>query len=161
MIFSRDEAFQQLRDEGVVFTFRTNRRENGPVWIRRSRTGPKAFDAHIVSGSLNVTPHPEILSRLVEKSGFASVEKWREAIHNVHGEDVTGDLYKVYRQEAYEAYRQELKEKFPQPTCPECGSKVREKTRKKQPHETRGFGTESDLWTWNECPDCGWQSEKR
>ena len=75
MIFSRDEAFRQLRDEGKVHTFRTNKRQFGPVWIRRSRTGPKEFDAVIAGISWNVSPEMDELEwHYADESGFSSVE---------------------------------------------------------------------------------------
>ena len=67
----------------------------------------------------------------------------------------------MWREEVYKEHKRELEEKYPRPTCPECGTTVREKTAKKQPYEARGFGTESDLWSWKECPECGWQGEKQ
>lgn len=162
MIFSQDEAFRQLRDEGKVYTFRTNKRESGPVWIRRSRTGPKEFDAVIAGIDWNVSPDMDELEwHYADESGFASVEAWRQAIREVHGEDITGHIYTVYCEEAYREHQRELREKYPRPTCPECGSTVRERSAKKTPGEARGFGTESDLWSWKKCEDCGWTSKKR
>lgn len=78
MIFSRQPAFQQLQEEGFVYTVRSEMKIPGPVWIRKTRTGIKEFDAKVVeSKSIELSE----LEDYVHGSGFSSVEEWRDAIY--------------------------------------------------------------------------------
>lgn len=105
MIFGVDEAFKQLRDEGVVTTFRTRRRGPERVWVRRSRTGKKEFDAEIVDvypvypfheGS-NIPGSAQHVRVFADWSGFDSVSDWRDAIRDTHGEVEQGYVHVVKR----------------------------------------------------------------
>lgn len=89
MIFGHDTAFTQLQENGRVASFRTKKRLRGPVWIRRSRTGPKEFDAEIVEVQ-EVTAENMMrkLNYWGVLSGFDSADAWRQAIHEVHGDDI-------------------------------------------------------------------------
>lgn len=95
MIFSVDEVFQQLDEVGKVATFRKQKREPGDVWVRRTRKGPKEFDAKIVrveylnpARIADVHPHASI-------SGFKSAEDWLEEIREVHGDLSPGYVHIV------------------------------------------------------------------
>lgn len=97
MIFAVDAAFEQLRDEGEVVSFRTRQRKTGPVWIRRTRIGEKEFDAEIVE---TVRVNPARIAELrpyADRSGFPDAEAWVEAIQDVHGGLSPGYVHVVTR----------------------------------------------------------------
>jgi len=97
MIFSVDEAFEQLRDEGIVCSFRQQQRKTEPVWIRRTRTGEKEFDAEIVQ-RFGVNPAcMDNIRPYADRSGFADAEAWVEAIRETHGDLSPGYVHVVER----------------------------------------------------------------
>jgi hypothetical protein len=88
MIFGHDKAFKQLEENGMVWSCRKHRKKRGPVWIRRSRTGPKEFDAEIKEWE--TAKNLGVGNTIDEKgpwSGFDSAEEWKEAVkENSDGE---------------------------------------------------------------------------
>lgn len=101
MIFSADRAFEQLDEVGKVATFRKEEKDTEEVWVRRSRTGPKEFDAEIVrverlnpARIADVRPHAGI-------SGFESAEDWVEKIRDVHGDLSPGYVHIVEKSGAF------------------------------------------------------------
>lgn len=86
IVFGSDEAFRHLEEEGVVYTFRTDEKKpSGPVWVRRSRTGEKEFDATLFRVG-HIDSFPEDLQLWADQSGFGTAEDWLEEIKEIHGE---------------------------------------------------------------------------
>ena len=118
MIFSTDRAYEQLRDEGVVLTARTRELDDRPVWIRRSRTGPKDDEVPHARRHRRIHDSPiqgadELIEfaqmtivgdggreHIYELAGFDSADAWLDAIRDHHGE-IPDELY-IYRVEAQE-----------------------------------------------------------
>lgn len=93
IIFGHPTARGQLVDHGEVVTFRASERTTGETWWRETRTGPKRGDVTVerigtAETVLDLMDHAEL-------SGFESVGDWQNAIREVHGDDVTGVLYRV------------------------------------------------------------------
>jgi hypothetical protein len=91
MMFGHDEAFTQLRDEGTVLTARGGERSAGPVWVSRSRTGEKKFDAwreHYATVQLDADDgftrrgtFFEWAARIpLSVTGFDTVAAWEDAL---------------------------------------------------------------------------------
>lgn len=98
MVFSNSTAFLHLKTRGEVYSFRKNRKSEGKVWIRRSRTGEKEFDASRVEVG-QVTATIDNIEAWADKSGFSSAEDWLEAIEEFAGEEnPEGFIYKVVKQ---------------------------------------------------------------
>lgn len=99
MIFSNDTAFEQLRDNGVVTTFRKQEREKDAVWIRRTRTGAKKFDAEILS-TFRVNPaRIADIRPYTDRSGFEDAEAWVEVIREIHSDLGPGYVHWVQRKD--------------------------------------------------------------
>ena len=90
LIMSSDTAFRQLRDKGEVTSVRKGEYDVKDVWIRRTRTGPKEFDAAIAVAGKYPWSQMDTLKKLlqifVDKSGFDSVDDWIAEIREKHGE---------------------------------------------------------------------------
>lgn len=101
VIFSNEDARNQLVTEGEVITFRTSNRTTGETHVRFSRTGSKEFDCHIMRLDDLAEPQLSIeLERYHEEAGFESAEAWKDAIREMHGEvPKEGYLYKVVTDE--------------------------------------------------------------
>ena len=97
MIFAVDQAFEQLRDNGVVTSFRQRERETEPVWIRRSRTGTKEFDAEIVETFRANPARIADMRPYADRSGFEDAESWVEAIRETHGDLSPGYVHVIQR----------------------------------------------------------------
>lgn len=96
MIFATDKAFERLRDKGEVLTARTNEKGDRAVWIRRSRTGEKEFDAYRMHVT-TIAPRSErdktarervtdFAIKYHERGGFGSGKEWVDALRDHHGE---------------------------------------------------------------------------
>lgn len=84
IVFSNETARSQLVEEGIVVTFRTERRTTGRTHWRTARTGTKRGD--VVVGEIGaVDPTGDALRAYVGLSGFETVQGWRAAIRDVHG----------------------------------------------------------------------------
>jgi hypothetical protein len=81
MVFSSDRAYGHLRATGLVLSIRSELKPEGPVWIRRSRTAPKSFDAtrRLVAVLDNEEEFGDYVRAQYDKSGFESAEEWAEA----------------------------------------------------------------------------------
>lgn len=100
MIFSYDKPFQQLKEEGVVYTVRSNPKPENPVWISRGRRQSKEFDAEIVERTVVNPRQGDVLEEFLDKSGFGSVEEWKGKIEEngrTNSVPVEGYLYRVER----------------------------------------------------------------
>lgn len=95
VIFSHPTARGQLLDHGVVTTFRIADRTTGATHWRRERTGPKQGDCRIHRVTDEIDPEPALLEPWADRSGFASAERWADAIETVHGDGVTGFVFVV------------------------------------------------------------------
>lgn len=97
IVFSNDTAREQLLGHGKVITFRPSDRTTGSTWWRKSRTGEKMGDCHVLCWESDIDPTNE--SKLVKYqpySGFESVSDWQRAISGLHGEmPSSGNLYLV------------------------------------------------------------------
>lgn len=93
MIFSVDKAFNQLKNKGRVASFRTKEKDLGEVWIRRSRTGSKEFDAEVKI--VEKVENPEELENLSGISGFDSLQEWCDKIREVYGDFPEGYVHIV------------------------------------------------------------------
>lgn len=90
MIFSVDEAWEQLHKSGFVHSCRTRPKEVGDkVWIRRTRTGPKVAEAVVTSCSYEIL-EPWYLNKW-RKHGFEDVNEWIAEIREQHGK-----IYRAY-----------------------------------------------------------------
>jgi hypothetical protein len=85
IIFSHETAQRQLREEGIVTTFRAQKRTTGDTWWRETRTGPKQGDVTVTLLEAGDPYQGGLLSRYYEKSGFETPAEWREAIGIVNG----------------------------------------------------------------------------
>lgn len=95
IIFSNETARSQLVEEGIVTTFRASDRTTGRTWWRKSRTGGKEGTVLVsYRGSANPVT-AEFLAEYSPYSGFAGPEDWLEAIHDFHGDPVSGHVYQV------------------------------------------------------------------
>jgi len=96
IVFSDETARTQLVEEGIVVTFRASRRTVGSTWWRESRTGEKEGDC--VVELVRHVPKDQLESALlneVDRSGFASVYDWLDAINELNGGRSDGYLYRV------------------------------------------------------------------
>lgn len=97
MIFTSDAAFQQLKLSGQVSSARSTPREPGEVWIRRTRTGEKLFDAEILNVDEICWGDEKDLYFALHNhdlvSGFQTVHKWKKEIERLNGGSVPNPLY--------------------------------------------------------------------
>lgn len=94
VILSHPIPQRQLREEGVVVSFRHRERTTGNTWWRESRHGPKEGDVTI--DKIDAAESPFDLVPYVEQSGFGTVEDWQTAIAELHGTEATeGHLYRI------------------------------------------------------------------
>lgn len=93
IVFSNETARSQLVEDGSVVTFRTGKRTTGRTHWRTSRTGTKRGD--VVVGEIGaIDPTGDALRAYVGLSGFETVEAWRSAIRDLHGDvPESGYLY--------------------------------------------------------------------
>lgn len=97
MIFKKDEAFNFLDENGFVFTFRKGRPDSivENVWVRRSRTGKKEFDATKITVTYGANP---FLGKYAKWSGFGGRVEWANAVFNLHGAGlIEGTIYLVFK----------------------------------------------------------------
>jgi hypothetical protein len=100
--FSNDIAFEYLRDEGRVYTFRKSRRAepNGDVWVSRGRGEDREFYGTCEEVESSVPPTTDVLDEYAAESGFGTGSNWREAINEVNdGLPAAGFIYRVERDE--------------------------------------------------------------
>jgi len=100
MGFESDKAFNRLRDEGIVYSFRLRRGSyEGEVWINRGRGTEKEFDAKAQLVWAMAWWPEQILKDYQEWSGFDDVDEWIEEIGNLNGEiPEEGYLFLVERE---------------------------------------------------------------
>ena len=84
-IFGHPTAREQLRDHGIVHTFRVHDRTTGRSWWRASRTGPKEGEAVIAHAAEIAPTRANSLHPYQPTSGFESLTAWRAAIAEIHG----------------------------------------------------------------------------
>ena len=89
MIFSVEEAFKQLQQRGRVTSARSSPREEGEeVWIRKTRTGEKEFEAKITHiTKIKWTDKRNLCGHLHDHdliSGFKTHIKWYEKLEDLH-----------------------------------------------------------------------------
>jgi len=101
--FSNDTAFEQLRDEGHVITFRPDERKRTPrtggqkTWCNRGRGKSKEFDV-MVQHLTEMEPGQDCFKWFHHTSGFAGKTGWLKAVLSLHGEvPPTGHFYLVTR----------------------------------------------------------------
>lgn len=96
VIFSVDEARQQLESEGAVLTFRAKERTTGKTWYRYSRTGVKQGDVVVEKVSEIDPAKIADLRPYAREAGFETAEDWIRRIREVNeGELRPGYLYHV------------------------------------------------------------------
>lgn len=98
MVFGDDNAFNHLETYGVVLTARSKDKEDGPVWVRRTRNGEKEFDAKrekVWEGSY--TDFVTGISARYKEAGFDKDLHWVMAVLDRQGE-VPEEVH-VYRVE--------------------------------------------------------------
>jgi hypothetical protein len=96
IIFGNPTARAQLLDEGEVYTFRTRDRTTGDTWARASRTGEKLVNVTVEQvGSIEDPNADALRDEWATQSGFGTVERWWNAIEDVHGPPETGYVYHV------------------------------------------------------------------
>lgn len=101
--FSEDTAFEYLRENGHVYTFRSSRRAepNGDVWVDRGRGENREFYGTCEEVESRVPPTADVLDEYAAESGFGSAENWREAICELNdGLPAGGFIYRVKRDES-------------------------------------------------------------
>lgn len=105
MPFADDTAFEYLRENGYVYTFRKNQRAepNGDVWINRGRGTEGVLKDHnwtCEEVESRVPPTADVLDEYASESGFGTAENWREAIAELNnGLPAGGFIYRVERDE--------------------------------------------------------------
>ena len=100
--FSADTAFDYLRENGYVYTFRASRRAepDGEVWVSRGRGEPKEFDGTCEEVESSVPPTADVLDEYAGESGFGTASDWRDAIDELNdGLPAGGFIYQVDRDE--------------------------------------------------------------
>jgi len=97
MSFQSEKAREFLLKNGFVFTFRTKKKEIGPIWINEGRGKPKIANARIVwelevDGS-EIDPREDLKTELLLKlalepyvsgSGFEDGEEWVNEIRRLN-----------------------------------------------------------------------------
>ncbi|HDN17558.1 MAG TPA: hypothetical protein ENF41_00685 [Candidatus Bathyarchaeota archaeon] len=82
MIFKSEKARDFLLRNGWVFTFRTEPKELGPVWITDGRGRKKIANGRVVwRGGIHIAR----LDTFLEGSGFSSEEEWLSEIRRLNG----------------------------------------------------------------------------
>ena len=100
MSFAADTAFEYLRENGHVYTFRASRRaeSDGDIWVSRGRGESKEFDGVCEEVASRVPPTVDVLDEYAADSGFGTAGNWREAIDEVNsGLPAEGFIYRVER----------------------------------------------------------------
>lgn len=96
IIFANSTARKQLRNHGVVVTFRTSERTTGETWWRKSRFGTKEGDVTVEQVAVVDPTVDAELEPYVSLSGFESVGEWQQAIRELHNSiPPEGRLYRV------------------------------------------------------------------
>lgn len=105
VLFSHEVARDQLLREGIVATFRTDRRTTGETHARWERTGEKKADVvvrELSPDAVNIGVDEEDglpwfeFGTYAEWSGFGTPHAWHRAIQEVHGDDTEeGWIYEV------------------------------------------------------------------
>ncbi len=102
--FSNDKARAQLLQQGMVHTFRLNRRKKtGKDWTNKGRTMSKMADVYIEEEGQYMIG---ALRKYVPTSGFGSLAAWHKAIQDENRyrgpipRTTRGWLYKVTLREA-------------------------------------------------------------
>lgn len=80
MIFHHSKPFKQLDEEDFVYTVRAELKVPGPVWIRKTRTGVKKFDAKVESAER--LDSLEDLEDYLDGSGFEDLEEWKDKVRS-------------------------------------------------------------------------------
>ena len=97
MIFSSDTAFMQIKERGQVTSARSKPRKEQQVWIRKTRTGKKEFDAEIYNVDEIVWENKkQLYGHLHDHDlvcGFESVHEWIKEIEKLNGGNIPNPLY--------------------------------------------------------------------
>lgn len=97
MIFSSDRAFMQIKQRGQVTSARSKPRKEQEVWIRKTRTGEKQFDAEIYNvEEICWDNQKQLYGHLHDHdmvSGFRTVDAWVKEIRKLNGGKVPNPLY--------------------------------------------------------------------
>jgi len=101
--FSDKTAFEQLRDEGFVVSYRPGERERTPregvqqTWCNRGRGEEKEFDVR-VRHLAYMEPEETLFGEFQSMSGFSHRRDWLTAVMRMHGKvPPTGHFYLVTR----------------------------------------------------------------
>lgn len=101
--FSHNTAFEQLRDEGFVVSFRPDERTRTPrdgwqeTWCNRGRGEEKEFDVR-VRHLAEAGPTDRFFGEFRPMSGFETTGDWKQAVLRLHGDfPPTGHFYLVTR----------------------------------------------------------------
>lgn len=91
MIFQVEKPFKQLEQRGRVTSARSRAREEGEeVWIRKSRTGEKEFEATVTSvEEIEWVDEKNLIGHLHDHDlicGFKSGLQWYKKIEELHDE---------------------------------------------------------------------------
>jgi DNA-binding MarR family transcriptional regulator len=91
MIFSVEEAFKQLEQRGRVTSARSSAREEGSeVWVRKTQTGEKEFEAVITNvEKIEWIDKKNLIGHLHDHDltcGFKSAVQWVKKIDELHDE---------------------------------------------------------------------------
>ena len=100
MIFSDDTAYNQLKERGKVTSARGKPREEGEeVWIRKTRTGPKQFEAEVTHiTEIKWVDEKNLIGHLHDHDltcGFDSAYDWYKVLDEMHDE-IPNPLYIHY-----------------------------------------------------------------
>jgi len=96
VIMGHPVAREQLETAGVVLSFRTSDRTTGETHYRHERTGGKQGDVTIEKESERISASDPELVAYYPLSGFESLEAWRDAIAEVHGDrEADGFVYRI------------------------------------------------------------------
>jgi len=96
VIMGHPVAREQLETHGAVLSFRTSDRTTGETHYRYERTGGKQGDVTIEKESEHLSASDPELVAYYPMSGFDTLEAWRDAIEEVHGDrEASGYVYRI------------------------------------------------------------------
>jgi hypothetical protein len=97
MVFSSEKPYTQLREHGQVTSARSEPKKDEEVWIRRTRTGEKRFEAEIYNITEVIWEDEVDLYKALYNhdlvSGFSTVHEWKKEIQRLNGGKVPNPVY--------------------------------------------------------------------
>lgn len=95
VVLATDAEKEQLETHGMVYWFSQSDRSTGQTQYRDTRTGTDQGAVEITRPTGVILPIASSLNVYQSFSGFSSVQSWRNAIADVHGDLSAGYIYCV------------------------------------------------------------------